>query len=252
MVKDIKVQAKDLNVRFGSLEVLKSISLDVYGNEILSIIGPSNSGKTTFLRCLNRFNDIQASFSLKGLLTVNGQDVYSHMDVELLRKKVGMVFALPIVLPMTVFENVAYGLRRHGIKDKKQIEETVENSLKASYLWDEVKDRLGEQGMKLSGGQQQRLCIARTLAVDPEIILYDEPCSALDPISTAKIEEAMVRFKHKYTQILVTNNTKQAARVGDRTAFFLMGQLVEVDETKKIFTAPSDQRTDDYISGRFG
>ena len=252
MVKDIKVQAKDLNVRFGALEVLKSISLDVYGNEILSIIGPSNSGKTTFLRCLNRFNDIHASFFLKGLLTVNGQDVYAHMDVEMLRKKVGMVFALPIVLPMTVFENVAYGLRRHGIKDKKQIEETVERSLKAAYLWDEVKDRLSEQGMKLSGGQQQRLCLARTLAVDPEIILYDEPCSALDPISTAKIEEAMVRFKQKYTQILVTNNTKQAARVGDRTAFFLMGQLVEVDETRKIFTSPTDRRTDDYISGRFG
>ncbi len=252
MVKEIKVQAKDLNVHFGAIEALKPISLDVYGNEILSIIGPSNSGKSTFLRCLNRFNDTEASFSFKGSLMVNGQNIYSDIDVELLRKRVGMVFALPIVLPMTVFENVAYGLRRHGIKDKKQIEETVERSLKASYLWDEVKDRLTEHGMKLSGGQQQRLCLARTLAVDPEIILYDEPCSALDPISTAKIEEAMVRFKEKYTQILVTNNTKQAARVGDRTAFFLMGQLVEVGDTRKIFTDPTDRRTDDYISGRFG
>ena len=252
MVKTVKIQARDLSVYYGAAEVLKSISLDVYGNEILSIIGPSNSGKSTFLRCLNRFNDNQASFSLKGVLTVNGRDIYSDGNVEMLRRKVGMVFALPIVLPMTVFENVAYGLRRHGIKDKKQIEETVERSLKESYLWEEVKDRLSEQGMKLSGGQQQRLCLARTLAVDPEIILYDEPCSALDPISTAKIEEAMVRFKKKYTQILVTNNTKQAARVGDRTAFFLMGQLVEVDETRKIFTSPSDRRTDDYISGRFG
>jgi len=252
MVKSIKVQAKELTVCYGPSEVLKAISLDVYANEIISIIGPSNSGKSTFLRCLNRFNDGQQNFSLKGLLAVDGQDIYADGNVEMLRKRVGMVFALPTVLPMTVFENVAYGLRRHGINEKKKIEETVERSLKAAYLWDEVKDRLGEQGMKLSGGQQQRLCLARTLAVDPEIILYDEPCSALDPISTARIEEAMVRFKQKYTQILVTNNTKQAARVGDRTAFFLMGQLVEVDETKKIFTAPSDRRTDDYISGRFG
>ncbi|MBF0489230.1 MAG: phosphate ABC transporter ATP-binding protein [Candidatus Omnitrophica bacterium] len=252
MVKTVKVQALDLNVRYGTHEVLKALSLEVYGNEILSIIGPSNSGKTTFLRCLNRFNDMYASFHFKGTLTVNGVNIYSDIDVEKLRKKVGMVFALPTVLPMTVLENVAYGLRRHGIKDKNKIAEAVERSLQAAYLWDEVKDRLGEHGMKLSGGQQQRLCLARTLAVDPEIILYDEPCSALDPISTAKIEEAMVRFKEKYTQILVTNNTKQAARVADRTAFFLMGQLVEVDDTRKLFTSPSDRRTDDYISGRFG
>jgi phosphate transport system ATP-binding protein len=252
MVKTVKVQAQDLHVCFGPNVVLKSISLEVYGNEILSIIGPSNSGKTTFLRCLNRFNDTQTNFTHKGLLTVNGEDVHSNINVEMLRKKVGMVFALPTVLPLTVFENVAYGLRRHGIKDKARIEETVERSLKAAYLWEEVKDRLSEHGMKLSGGQQQRLCLARTLAVDPEIILYDEPCSALDPISTAKIEEAMVRFKENYTQILVTNNTKQAARVGDRTAFFLMGDLIEVDDTRKIFTSPKDHRTDDYISGRFG
>lgn len=247
-----KVQVKDLTVRFGTSEVLKSISLDVYEHEILSIIGPSNSGKSTFLRCLNRFNDTQPTFSFQGSIHVSDTNIYSNIDVEKLRKKVGMVFALPIVLPLTVFENVAYGLRRHGIKDKKQIEATVEHSLKAAYLWDEVKDRLNEYGMKLSGGQQQRLCLARTLAVDPDIILYDEPCSALDPISTAKIEEAMVRFKEKYTQILVTNNTKQAARVGDRTAFFLMGELVEVDETRKLFTSPSHRKTDDYISGRFG
>jgi phosphate transport system ATP-binding protein len=247
-----KVQVENLSVNFGALEVLKSISLNVYKNEILSIIGPSNSGKSTFLRCLNRFNDVQTNFSYTGNLTIDGTNIYSNIDVEKLRQRVGMVFALPIVLPFTVFENVAYGLRRHGIKDKKTIEETVERSLKAAYLWDEVKDRLTEYGMKLSGGQQQRLCIARTLAVDPEIILYDEPCSALDPISTARIEEAMVRFKDKYTQILVTNNTKQAARVGDRTAFFLMGELIEVGETRKLFTAPSNPRTDDYISGRFG
>ncbi len=252
MVSPIKVQSKDLSVRYGSVEALKSISLDVYANEILSIIGPANSGKSTFLRCLNRFNDNQPNFSFKGLLTIDGQNIYADGNVEMLRKRVGMVFALPIVLPMTVFENVAYGLRRHGMKDKTQMESIVERSLKAAYLWDEVKDRLQEHAMKLSGGQQQRLCLARTLAVDPEIILYDEPCSGLDPISTAKIEEAMLRFKQNYTQILVTNNTKQAARVGDRTAFFLMGQLIEIGETKKLFTSPVDRRTDDYISGRFG
>lgn len=252
MVNPIKVQSKDLNVQYGHHEVLKSISLDVYSHEILSIIGPANSGKSTFLRCLNRFNDGQSNFSLQGLLTIDGQDIYADADVEMLRKRVGMVFALPIVLPLTVFENVAYGLRRHGMKDKAQIEGIIERSLKAAYLWDEVKDRLQEHAMKLSGGQQQRLCLARTLAVDPEIILYDEPCSGLDPISTAKIEEAMMRFKPHYTQILVTNNTKQAARVGDRTAFFLMGKLIEVQETKRLFTSPVDRRTDDYISGRFG
>jgi phosphate transport system ATP-binding protein len=163
-----------------------------------------------------------------------------------------MVFALPMVLPMTIFENVTYGLRRQGIKDKHVLSEAVERTLTAAYLWDEVKDRLNDLAMNLSGGQQQRLCLARTLAIEPDVILYDEPCSALDPISTAKIEEAMVHFKEKYTQILVTNNTKQAARVGDRTAFFLMGELIELDRTEKMFTAPKDRRTDDYISGRFG
>ena len=252
MVNSIKIQSTHLSVWFGAIQALKSISLDVHGREILSVIGPSNSGKSTFLRCLNRFNDSHLLFKRAGTITINGQDVYGSIDVEMLRKRVGMVFALPVVLPMSVFENVAYGLRRHGIKDKRIIAQTVEQSLTAAYLWDEVKDRLDTAGLNLSGGQQQRLCLARTLAVEPEIILYDEPCSALDPISTAKIEEAMIQFKSKYTQILVTNNTKQAARVGDRTAFFLMGELIEIDQTKKIFTSPSDRRTDDYISGRFG
>ncbi len=247
-----KIKVHDLNVWFGSNQALKSISLNVHSHEILSIIGPSNSGKSTFLRCLNRFNDGTSTFKHQGTVAVNREDIYATNNVEGLRKRIGMVFALPIVLPMTVFENVAYGLRRHGNKDKKRIAEIVEESLRAAYLWDEVKDRLDAQGLNLSGGQQQRLCIARTLAVEPEIILYDEPCSALDPISTAKIEEAMVRFKKKYTQVLVTNNTKQAARVGDRTAFFLMGELIEIDQTKRMFTSPTDKRTDDYISGRFG
>src|SRR3989338_1429443 len=246
MVNPLKIQTDGLDVSFGAVQALKNISLGVQANEILSIIGPSNSGKSTFLRCLNRSNDERhAHFSRRGLVTINGVDIYGPIDVEMLRKKVGMVFALPTVLPITIFENVAYGLRRHGIKDKKSISQTVERSLKAAYLWDEVKDRLDAQAMNISGGQQQRLCLARTLAVEPDIILYDEPCSGLDPISTAKIEEAMLKFKEKYTQILVTNNTKQAARVSDRTAFFLMGELIELDQTEKIFTNPSHPKTND-------
>ncbi len=252
MVKPVKIEVRDLSVTYGAVKALSRLNLTVYENEILSIIGPSNSGKSTFLRCLNRFNDNFAQFKRQGTITINGNDIYGNIDVQTLRKKVGMVFALPMVLPMTVMDNVAYGLRRHGIKDKTVIQEAVERSLKAAYLWDEVKDRLNALAMNLSGGQQQRLCLARTLAVEPDIILYDEPCSALDPISTAKIEEAMVRFKQKYTQVLVTNNTKQAARVGDRTAFFLMGEMVELDKTDKLFTKPADERTESYISGRFG
>ena len=197
-------------------------------------------------------NDLYANFRISGEITINGYDIYQNIHVGILRKKIGMVFALPIPLPLSIYENVVYGPRRHGIKNKKVLDEIVERTLKEAYIWEEVKDRLHSPGMKLSGGQQQRLCLARTLANEPEIILYDEPCSGLDPISTAKIEEAMYKFKYKYTQILVTNNTKQAARVSDRTAFFLMGELVEIDQTDKIFTSPADQRTNDYISGRFG
>jgi len=252
MVEHAKIFIEDLNVWFEETHALKNISVQVRDKEILSIIGPSNSGKSSFLRCLNRMNELSLKFKRQGRISIDGVDIYGAIDVGRLRKKVGMVFALPMPLPMSIFENVVYGARCHGIKDKLQLEEIVERSLRASYLWDEVKDRLDSPGMKLSGGQQQRLCMARTLAVDPDIILYDEPCSGLDPISTAKIEEAMYKFKEHYTQILVTNNTKQAARVGDRTAFFLMGDLIEIDKTEKIFTAPSDKRTNDYISGRFG
>lgn len=251
MVKE-KVTTKDLSISFGGVKALNPLNMTVYENEILGIIGPSNSGKSTFLRSINRLDDLMQNIQREGTAFIDGVDIYSDIDVCALRKKVGMVFALPIALPLSIFENIAYGPRRHGIKDKDKLEEIVEKTLKAAYLWDEVKDRLHSSGMKLSGGQQQRLALARTLAVEPDVILYDEPCSGLDPISTAKIEEAMSRFKEKYTQILVTNNTKQAARVSDRTAFFLMGDLIEIDKSEKIFTSPKNQKTDDYIAGRFG
>jgi len=252
MVEKIKIDTRGLNVWFDSSQALKSVNLGIKEKEILGIIGPSNSGKSSFLRCLNRLNDLHSTFRKEGDIRIDGVDIYAAIDVNMLRKKVGMVFALPMPLPISIYENVAYGPMRHGIKDKKRLDEIVESSLKEAYLWDEVKDRLKSPGIKLSGGQQQRLCIARTLAVGPDIILYDEPCSGLDPISTAKIEEAMIRFKEKYTQVLVTNNTKQAARVSDRTAFFLMGELIEIDNTGTMFTSPSDKRTNDYISGKFG
>ncbi|MFH1540278.1 MAG: phosphate ABC transporter ATP-binding protein PstB [Elusimicrobiota bacterium] len=246
-----KIVTKDLNCFFGDVHSVKSLSITVFENEILGIIGPSNSGKTTFLRTLNRLNDLNIKFKKDGNIFLDGKDIYG-IDTETLRKRVGMVFALPLPLPLSVFENIAYGPRRHGTKDRKKLENIVEKSLSASFLWDEVKDRLEEPAMKLSGGQQQRLCLARTLATTPEVILFDEPCSGLDPISTAKVEETMIELKKEYTIILVTNNTKQAARVSDRVAFFLMGELIEIDKTEKIFTNPKDKRTNDYISGRFG
>lgn len=248
----VKLNIKNLNVTFSNHSALENVNLSIESNEILSVIGPANSGKTTFLRALNRLNDFTESFKITGSILLDGKDIYKEVDPVILRRKVGIIFAFPIPLPMTVFENVVYGIRRQGIKDRKALEEIAEKALRDAYLWDEIKDRLDEQAMKLSGGQQQRLCIARTLALSPDVILFDEPCSALDPISTSKIEEAMMKLKSQYTIVLVTNNTKQAARVGDRTAFFLMGKLVEVDATSKIFTAPSDPRTDGYISGRFG
>jgi len=225
--------------------------MDIQANEILSVIGPANSGKTTFLRILNRLNDLSSNFRMDGEIKFEKEDI-NKIEVELLRRIVGMVFALPLPLPLSVFSNVAYGLKMRGVKNKKMLRERVEDALKEAYLWEEVKDRLDETAFKLSGGQQQRLCIARTLAVEPEVILFDEPCSGLDPISTAKIEDAMVKLKQKYTLVLVTNNVKQAARVGDRTAFFLSGELIELDNTDRIFTAPQDKRTDDYIRGKFG
>jgi len=250
MVK-IKIQTRDLKIWYGDKQVMHEVDIDVYENEILSAIGPANSGKTSFLKCLNRLNDLIPNSKVEGEILLDNKNIYK-LSLSSLRKRIGMVFALPLPLPLSIFDNVAYGPRMHGIRDKKKLAEIVEKSLISSSLWDEVKDRLSSQAMKLSGGQQQRLCIARTLAVEPEVILYDEPCSGLDPISTAKVEETMRELKSRYTQILVTNNVKQAARVSERTAFFLMGELIELEETAQLFTAPKDKRTDDYISGRFG
>jgi phosphate transport system ATP-binding protein len=247
----VKFNIKNLNIYFGEIHALKNVSMEIAANEILSVIGPSNSGKTTFLRMLNRLNDLNPNLKMAGKVEFDGEDI-NKVDVELLRRKIGMVFALPLPLPLSIFDNVAYGMRMLGLKNTKTLAGKVEEALKKGYLWEEVKDRLDVSAFKLSGGQQQRLCIARTLAVEPEVILFDEPCSGLDPISTAKVEEAMLVLKKHYTIILVTNNVKQAARVGDRTAFFLDGELIEIDKTDKIFTAPSDKRTDGYIRGKFG
>jgi len=247
----VKFEIHDLNIWFGSVHAVKEVNVEIQSNEILSIIGPSNSGKTTFLRTLNRLNDLNTSYKMTGAVELERENICG-IDIEILRRKVGMVFALPLPLPLSVFDNVAYGLRMQGERRKKRLEEKVEEVLQRAYLWEEVKDRLSESAFKLSGGQQQRLCIARTLAVEPDVVLFDEPCSGLDPISTAKVEEAMLKLKQKYTIVLVTNNVKQAARVGDRTAFFLNGELIETNGTDKIFTAPDDKRTNDYIIGKFG
>lgn len=247
-----KISVKDLSVLYDGEKALADISIDILDREILGIIGPSRSGKTTFLQVLNRMIDRIPHAKVRGNILLDNMDIYSDIKLLALRRKVGMVYALPLPLPMSIFDNVAYGPRLHGTKSSRALSEIVEKCLKASYLWEEVKDRLDTPAFNLSGGQQQRLCISRTLAVEPEVIIYDEPCSGLDPISTAKVEDAMRELKQRYTQILVTNNTKQAARVSDRTAFFLMGELVEVDETGKMFTAPADTRTNDYITGKFG
>lgn len=244
------VETHDLDIWFGPVHAVKGVTIEINTNEILSIIGPSNSGKTTFLRSLNRLNDLNAGCRMTGRVELERRNIVS-IDVETLRRRVGMVFALPLPLPLSIFDNVAYGVRMHEGRVSR-LDARVEEALRQAYLWEEVKDRLDESAFKLSGGQQQRLCIARTLAVGPEVILFDEPCSGLDPISTAKVEDAMVELKKKYTLVLVTNNVKQAARVGDRTAFFLSGELIEIDRTEKMFTAPEDKRTDGYIRGKFG
>ncbi|MCX6562465.1 MAG: phosphate ABC transporter ATP-binding protein [Candidatus Aminicenantes bacterium] len=247
-----KIEVKNLTIHFGKVQAIHDVSLDIQPNEILSIIGPANSGKTSFLRSLNRLNDFEPRLRINGSIKLDGLDIRNDIEAEDLRKRVGMIFALPIPLPRSIYDNITYGPRLAGLRDKTTLDRIVEESLKAAYLWDEVKDRLRSSAQKLSGGQQQRLCIARTLALRPEVILFDEPCSGLDPISTAKVEESMLELRKSQTIVLVTNNTKQAARVGTRTAFFLMGELVEIDATEKIFTAPRDPRTNDYIVGRFG
>ena len=247
----VKVEFRELSVYFGAVQPVRSISMCVFSNEILGIIGPSSSGKTSLLKTLNRMNELNDNFRMEGTVLIDGKSIFDT-DAETLRKKVGMVYALPLPLPLSIFDNVAYGPRMSGIRDRKKLEEIVVQSLEDAALYDEVKDRMKESAFKLSGGQQQRLCIARSLALQPEVMLFDEPCSGLDPVSTAKVEEAMLKLKNKYTIILVTNNVKQSARVGDRVAFFLSGELVEIGGTERMFIKPKDKRTDDYISGRFG
>ena len=253
MKAKIKFSARSLCAFHGRAQSLRGITLDVPDHRILGIIGPASSGKTTFLRTLNRLNDLVPDFRVEGQVLLDGADIYHpDFDVVRLRQRVGMVFALPVPLPMSIHDNITYSPRLAGVRDRKRLDETVEQTLQAAFLWDEVKDRLHSSALRLSGGQQQRLCLARVLAMEPEAVLLDEPCSGLDPISTAKIEEALVALKSRYCIILVTNNTKQAARVADETAFFLMGELVEHGITNQVFTVPRDQRTSDYITGRFG
>jgi phosphate transport system ATP-binding protein len=243
----------NLNLYYGKNQALKNISMKIGERSITAIIGPSGCGKSTFLRCMNRMNDLVPGVRVTGELRFKGKNIYDRdVDVVSLRKDIGMVFQKPNPFPMSIFDNVAYGPRIHGTKGKTKLEHIVEKSLKNAALWDELKDRLHESALSISGGQQQRLCIARALAVEPDVILMDEPCSALDPIATAKIEDLMRTLKEKYTIVIVTHNMQQAARVSDRTAFFLMGDLIEYDDTKKLFENPSNKRTEDYITGRFG
>jgi phosphate transport system ATP-binding protein len=242
-----------LNLYYSKNHALKEIGMEIPEHSITAIIGPSGCGKSTFLKCLNRLNDLVPNARITGKICYKGKNIYDkETDIVELRKKIGMVFQKPNPFPMSIYDNVAYGPRIHGMKDKAGLDAIVEKSLKQSALWDELKDRLRESAMSLSGGQQQRLCIARCLAVEPEVILMDEPCSALDPIATSKIEDLMRSLKSKYTIVIVTHNMQQAARVSEHTAFFLMGELIEYGETKQIFETPKDKRTEDYITGRFG
>lgn len=246
------IQTKDLDLYYGNSQALKKINLNIDKNTVTALIGPSGCGKSTFLRTINRMNDLIASVKIKGQVLFEGENIYDDYDVIELRKRIGIVFQKPNPFVMSVYDNVAYGPRIHGIKNKAKLDEIVENSLKESVLWEEVKDRLKRNAMGLSGGQQQRLCIARTLAVEPEIILMDEPTSALDLISTLKIEELMDTLKKEYTVIIVTHNMQQAGRISDNTAFFLTGEVIEYGKTEEIFHRPLDKRTEDYITGRFG
>ena len=247
------METRNLNLYYGDNHALKNINLNIEKNKITALIGPSGCGKSTYLKTLNRMNDLIENVKIEGEVLLEGQDIYDpRVDVTMLRKRVGMVFQKPNPFPMSIYDNIAYGPRIHGIKSRKQLDEIVENSLKGAALWDEVKDRLKKSAMGLSGGQQQRLCIARALAVSPQVLLMDEPTSALDPISTMKIEDLMVELKEKYTVAIVTHNMQQAARIADYTAFFLVGEMVEYADTEKMFSMPSDKRTEDYITGRFG
>jgi phosphate transport system ATP-binding protein len=249
----IKIRARDLDFYYGTTRALKKVSLDCHDRKVTAIIGPSGCGKSTLIRTLNRMNDVIAGARVEGQILLDGKDINApEVDVVELRRRVGMVFQKPNPFPKSIYDNIAYGLRINGMRDKRKIEDIVGKSLRGAALWDEVKDRLDENAFALSGGQQQRLCIARALAVEPEVILFDEPCSAIDPIATAKVEDLIERLKADYTVVIVTHNMQQAARVSDYTAFMMLGELVEFDRTDKIFTNPANKLTEDYITGRFG
>ena len=248
-----KIDIQDVNLYYGNFHALKSVNLSLPEKQISAFIGPSGCGKSTLLKCLNRMNDLVEGCKIEGQITLDGQDIYDpRFDVNLLRKRVGMVFQKPNPFPMSVYDNIAYGPRTHGIRSRAKLDEIVESSLRKAALFDELKDRLRKNALGLSGGQQQRLCIARALAVEPEVLLMDEPTSALDPISTLKIEDLATELKNRYTIVMVTHNMQQAARVSDQTAFFLLGEVVEYGKSEQIFSSPRDQRTEDYITGRFG
>ena len=251
-MSESKIAIRDLDLYYGKFHALHGINLDIPQGEITAFIGPSGCGKSTLLKTLNRMNDLIPDCRVIGDVTLDGENIYGDMDVNLLRKRVGMVFQKPNPFPMSVYDNIAYGPRTHGVRRKAKLDEVVETSLKQAAIWDEVKDRLDKSALGLSGGQQQRLCIARALAVGPEVLLMDEPTSALDPISTSKIEELCMELKGRYTIVIVTHNMQQALRIADRTAFFLLGDMVEVGATDKLFSMPEDKRTEDYITGRFG
>ena len=250
--KNIKFHINNLNLYYGDFHALKGINMEIPERQITAFIGPSGCGKSTFLKSLNRMNDLVENGHITGDVFLGNEDIYGDMDVNLLRKRVGMVFQTPNPFPMSIYDNIAYGPRTHGIKNKSKLDAIVEKSLKQAAIWDEVKDRLKKSALGLSGGQQQRLCIARALAVEPEVILMDEPTSALDPISTSRIEDLAIELKKDYTIIMVTHNMQQATRISDKTAFFLLGEMVEYSDTDKLFSVPQDKRTEDYITGRFG
>ena len=247
-----KMTIHDMNLFYGDFQALKNINLDIPENRITAFIGPSGCGKSTLIKSLNRMNDLVEGCRITGDIRLDGEDIYGDIDINNLRKRVGMVFQKPNPFPMSIYDNIAYGPRTHGVRSKVRLDEIVENSLKGAAIWDEVKDRLKTSALGLSGGQQQRLCIARALAVEPEVLLMDEPTSALDPISTAKIEDLAAELKNKYTIVMVTHNMQQAARISDKTAFFLLGEVIEYADTEKLFSVPQDKRTEDYITGRFG
>lgn len=247
-----KIDIENLELFYGEFKAVKGVSMEISERQITAFIGPSGCGKSTVLKTINRMNDLVEGCRVTGKITLDGVDIYKDMDINILRKRVGMVFQKPNPFPLSIYDNIAYGPRTHGIRSKSKLDEIVERTLKDAALWDDVKDRLKKSALQLSGGQQQRLCIARALAVEPEVLLMDEPTSALDPISTSKIEDMISELGEKYTIIIVTHNMQQAARISDKTAFFLMGEVIEYEDTQKIFSMPADKRTEDYITGRFG